>query len=49
VCFGTIGVVLGKSGDIEIRTLTVYIVRERHIKEVLVGRMNIYTAVPGSD
>jgi hypothetical protein len=46
VCFGTRGVVLCKSRDVEIRMLSVCIIREEKRKEVSAGTRDIYTRVP---
>jgi len=46
VCFEPRGVVLCKSSDVEIRMLSVCIIREEKRKEVEVGRRDIYTRVP---
>jgi hypothetical protein len=46
VCFGTIGVVLCKSHDVEIRMLSVCMIREEKIKEVQAGTRDIYTRIP---
>jgi len=45
-CFGTRGVVLCKSGDVEIRMRSVCIIQEEKRKEVYAGRRDIYTRVP---
>jgi hypothetical protein len=45
VCFGTRGVVLCKSRDVEIRMLSVCIIQEKKRKEMLVGRRDIYTCI----
>jgi hypothetical protein len=48
VCIGVRGIVLCKSCDVEIRMLSVCIIREEKRKEVLAGRRDIYTSVPAS-
>jgi len=45
VCFGTRGVVLCTSRDVEIRILSVCIIREENRKEISAGRRDIYTPV----
>jgi hypothetical protein len=44
--FGTRGVVLRKSCDVEIRMLWVCIISEEKRKKMYVGRRDIYTPVP---
>jgi hypothetical protein len=39
------GVVLGKSRDVEIRMLSVCIIREKERKKIYTGRRDIYTRV----
>jgi hypothetical protein len=46
VCFGTRGVDLYKSRDVEIRMLSVCIIREEKTKEAWAGIRDIYTRVP---
>jgi len=45
VCFGMRGVVLCKSRDVEIRMLSVCMIREEKRKEMQAGRRDIYTRV----
>jgi len=45
VCFGTTGVVLCKSRDVEIRMRSVGIIREEKRMEMKAGRRDIYTRV----
>jgi hypothetical protein len=45
VCFETRGVVLCKSHDVEIRMLSVCIIREENRKEMKAGRRDLYTRV----
>ena len=46
MCFGTRGVALCTSRDVEIRMLSVCIIREEKSKEVSAGRRDIDTRVP---
>jgi len=46
VCFGTRGVVLAKSREVEIRMISVCIVREEKRMEVEALRRDIYSRVP---
>jgi len=45
VCFGTTGVVLCRSRDVEIRMLVVCILHEENRTEMKVGRRDIYPSV----
>jgi len=46
VCFGMRGIILCKSRDVEIRMLSVSIIREIERKDVYAGRGDIYTRLP---
>jgi hypothetical protein len=45
MCFGTRGVVLCNSRDVEIRMLSVCIIKEEKRKKMKPGRRDIYTRV----
>jgi hypothetical protein len=45
VCFGTRGVLVCKSRDVQIRMLSVCIIQEEKRKEMSAGRSDIYTRV----